>query len=145
MTKDWTIDTCIFYEIEKANLEAIGFLCGVVSRKEKVALDHEGRISSEYRHCLSKARNDITKKLLVEMTAKSVVLLSGRLSNDHRKALAFLGFHDDDWPFVGVCSRTSSKDLVTHDSDYTDEVRKYLLAQMQIRVCGVHDARQPAP
>ena len=137
-TKDWTIDTGVLYKAADADVDAVYLLLRVLQQAHAVAFDHEGCIQREYRHCVESTGSPLLRKWLKACVDKLAVLHTGRLSSRYREALEKLKFDRDDWPFVGVCSRTSSKKLVSEDSDYTSKVREYLSAQMGI--C-VHDVR----
>ena len=136
-TTDWTIDTGILYKAAAADIEAMSFLLRVLQRAHDVAFDHEGHIQREYRGCVDSTGDRLLRKWFKACVDKLAVLHAGRLGRRHTDALEKLKFDRDDWPFVGVCSRTGSKNLVSEDSDYTREVSEYLSAQMGICVQGI--------
>lgn len=133
-TTDWTIDTCVLYLAARADVDAMYLLLRVLQQAHHVAFDHEGCIQREYRHCVESTGNPLLRKWFKASVDKLAVFFTGSLSSRHRGALRKLKFHRDDLPFVGVCSRTQSKNLVSEDSDYTREVSEYLSAQMGICV-----------
>jgi len=137
-TTDWTIDTCVLYSAAEADVDAMYLLLRILRQAHDVAFDHEGHIEREYRRCVESTRSPLLRKWFKASVDKLAVLFTGSLSSRHTGALGELKFDQDDWPFVGVCSRTRSKNLVSEDSDYTAEVKECLSAQMS--VC-VHDVR----
>jgi hypothetical protein len=137
---DWTVDTCILYKAARAEGEAAYFLLRIAHQKHCVAFDHEGYIERQYRRCLSATKNPLLTQWFQAVVSSLVARHSGQLHNKHQRALEKLKFKQDDWPFVGVCSRTENKNLVSEDSDYTSEVTQYLAEQIGISVLAVEEA-----
>ncbi len=140
MTIEWTIDTCVLCEAAKINWDAVEFLNKILREKHFVAFDNERHIETEYKHCLEKSKGgrekgyEALQKWLVYIIRGQAMYYSGHLSHAQKVKLASLKFDSSDWPFVAVCSNTSTKSLVSEDSDYTEEVRDYLKEQMNIHV-----------
>ncbi|HPO08410.1 MAG TPA: hypothetical protein PLZ55_07060 [bacterium] len=147
MPGDWTIDTNVLYKAAEVDLPAVTFLLRILEKKEPVNMDHERRILKEYQNCLCESEKDrlggigVLKKWFKVIIDKHVQLRSGRLSRKQENSLRKMGFHRDDWPFVGVCARSDSRRLVTEDSDYTPEVRNYLGNEMSIRILAVSETQ----
>ena len=137
---DWTVDTCVLYMAAEVELEAMYLLLRIMRQAHRVGMDHEGHIEHEYRQCLQATGDRLVEKWLRTVANSLAFMHSGKLDRRHRNALERLRFDRDDWPFVGVCSRTSSKNLVSEDSDYTEEVRAYLAHEMSVSVLSVGDA-----
>ena len=137
---DWTVDTCVLYEVVEAKPQATYLLMRIMLKQHRVAFDHEGRIRREYETCVRGRENRLVGKWFAHVVSKLAIYFSGRLPNRHRKALEGLGFDRSDWPFVAVCSRTESKNLVSKDSDYTDEVRAYVAKEMDVTVLSIAEA-----
>ena len=134
---DWTVDTVVLYLAANANVDSMYLLLRILQETHGVAFDCEGHIEQEYRHCIERTRNRLVGKWFKAAVNKLAIVLSGKLTQEHQRAVQRLGFDRDDWPFVAVCSRTESKSLVSEDSDYTGEVREYLHVQMGVCVRDV--------
>ena len=137
---DWTVDTCVLYEVVEANPKATYFLMRIMLKQHHVAFDHEGHIRREYETCVRGRENCLVGKWYAQVVSKLAIYFSGRLPNRHRKALENLRFDRDDWPFVAVCSRTESRKLVSEDSDYTEQVRDYVANEMGVTVLSIAEA-----
>ncbi|MCS6805950.1 MAG: hypothetical protein RMM98_06295 [Acidobacteriota bacterium] len=146
--KEWTIDTYVLYKAADVEWSAIMFL-GNVRKRHKVAFDLEAHIEIEYRTCIettqtqNKPGSELIKRWFADVVAKKArIFHSGKLPVKHEKALRELGFDDDDLPFVAVCRRTTSRLLVSEDSDYTDAIKDYLVQKMGIRVLTIAEAEE---
>jgi hypothetical protein len=143
--KDWTIDTWVLYQIDDPdNLHAENFLMQVLNKKNLVVLDREGNIEKQYRECIfsPKVSRPFLRKWFKNIQKKNLIYyFEGRLTNKHEQDLLNLKFDRSDIPFVAVCYQTTSKDLVTEDSDfYTVQVKTYLNKEMQIQVLTIQQA-----
>ena len=143
----WTVDTGVLYKAADVDMDASFFLLRVLHVRDLVAFDSDGHIEREYRRCLHRTERRGGSRLLKEwlrtVTARLAIKFSGRLAARHATAFRAMGFDRDDWPFVGVCSRTASRKLVSEDSDYTPEVRDYLSAEFGVSVLSVEEALRP--
>jgi len=73
--------------------------------------------------------------------ADKVMRRSGRVSAVHtRELLDRLSFDRSDLVFVGVAAEGPDRIIVSEDSDYSSEVRSYLLSEMGVAVVSVEDA-----
>lgn len=149
MKKDWTIDTNVLFEAARNNMSAVEFLAGILRKNQAVSFDIQRHIDREYQRCIKKidSRNEheydgrgFVKKWFVEIVSKNAQRLDGRLSHERRQHLKKLKFHDDDFPFIGVASRTESKDLVTEDTDYSEEIIGYLKSELDISVLNLKES-----
>ncbi len=146
MPPDWTIDTYVLYRAVDTDLPALSLLMRIITEKHLVTFDHERNIEREYQTCLKKIERErrngreILNKWFKIVVAKFAQKFSGHLQQRHRTALARLKFDKSDWPFVAVCSKTLTKNLVSEDTDYTAEVRQYLEREMHIRVLSIQQS-----
>lgn len=70
-----------------------------------------------------------------------IVYRDGNLSADHKYVLlGKLRFDQSDLPFVAVAAETTDRLLVSEESDYTTEVKEYLLTELGIRVLSIEKA-----
>lgn len=139
MNKDWTIDTKILYMVED-DFRAINFLDNVRLRKHIVVLDFEGRIVREYRSCFNSVSYAMRKALNKWFSAIRIRYFSNCLDSKCRTKLTKLKFHQDDWPFIGICIKSNNKKLVAEESDYTDEVKEYLEGDLEINILSLQGA-----
>ena len=137
---DWTVDTQILYKAAGCDMEAVRLLADILGRRNGVGFDNEGHIRRQYDNCARGTRSEFIRKWVVEAADKLAQMRSGRLSERHRRGLERLKFHQKDWVFVAVCSRIDGRMLVAEESDYRDEVRAYLNAEMGISVLSVVDS-----
>jgi hypothetical protein len=140
MTEDWTLDTNVLYQVAKANWPATSLLGRILQRQQYVMFDQQGKIEKEYRACLDKTKNILLQKWFVEVVDKLATICDGNLTKKQRNTLKRLHFHNDDFPFVAVCCKSSQKRLVSEDSDYGEAVKVYLLSEMKVNVISVGDA-----
>jgi len=146
MSRDWTIDTYVLYKAADVDYDAVEFLNQGLREKQRVTFDHERHIEKEYQSCLKKVQREkkgggeALKKWFKTVVAKLAQKASGKLQKRHQRALEKLGFDRNDWPFVTVCSKTGSKKLVSEDSDYTKDVKRYLQLKMAINVLSIRDS-----
>lgn len=145
MSKDWTIDTIVLYKAANTDTDACYFLLNIIEKGDGVVFDFEGRIVQEYNNCLRKIQNErkgsceLVQKWFKHVVAKLAKKCSGKLQQRHKTKFIELNFDSSDWPFVAVCSKTISKKLVSEDSDYTIDVKNYLLKEMKVSVLSVHN------
>lgn len=137
---DWTIDTGILYQAAAADMDATYLLLRILRQAHNVAFDHDGHIQREYRRCVESTSNPLLRKWVRACADKLAVFYTGKLNSRQKQALNDLSFDRDDWPFVGVSSRTESGNLVSEDSDYTSKVTEYLSAQLGICVRDIATA-----
>ena len=147
MNIDWTVDTYVLYEAANLNFKAIKFLIFINDEEDIIVLDHDKYIDTEYTNCIKKTkakyawgRTFVTKWFINIVNKSTVIRYCGDLDINHKKALKELHFHNDDWPFVAVCSCTTNKNLVSEESDYDNDVKKYLLEKMEVHVLSIQDS-----
>jgi hypothetical protein len=146
MNRDWTVDTCVLYEMVNKNYNAFYFLDGIIQNMDKVALDQEQQIEKEYKTCMDKIRSeskyarDFISYWFTTIVSRCFIKYCGDLDIRHKKALKKLNFHNKDLPFVAVCKKTKDKNLVSKDSGYNNEVKKYLLEKMEVHVLSIQDS-----
>ena len=138
MSREWTLDTCVLYQAADNDMNAIFLMLKIKEDNDKVILDLEKEIIKQYRNCLDRTRDkkghDLLRKWFVILESKLAKYVSSTLEDNHRKQLIELGFHRKDFPFVGACSKSSCKRIITNDSDYNDDVKEYLNSRMGIKV-----------
>jgi len=146
MNRCWTVDTCVLYDFVYGNYDAFYFLHGITIKNDKVALDHEKYIETEYQTCIKKNRaenkfvRDFISKWFTTIVSRCVIKYCGDLDIKHKKALKKLNFHNKDLPFVAVCKQTKDKILVSKDSGYNDKVKEYLQEKMEVHVLSIQDS-----
>lgn len=146
MNRDWTVDACVLYDCVYKNYDAIYFLHGIIINNDKVALDQEKHIETEYQVCIKKIRSenkfirDFISKWFTTIVSRCFIKYCGNLDIKHKKALKEIKFHNKDLPFVAVCKQTKDKNLVSKDSHYSSEVKEYLLEKMGINVLSIQDS-----
>jgi hypothetical protein len=146
VSRDWTIDTNVLYQVADANWDAIILLSNIRQNGEFITHDYGGHIETEYWNCISKTNNELVKKWFIYITNKKrIVWFDGKLSNKHDKKFNELKFDRSDRPFVAVCFRSHSKKLVSEDSDYrecniTPPIKDYLKSEMDIDVLTIREA-----
>jgi len=148
MSVDWTIDTFVLYKAADGDIDPCYFLLRVIKERHTVNFDSEKQIEREYSKCFKKVQrerrvgSELLKKWFKEVVAKCYQCYSGKLQEKHKKGLEKLSFDRSDWPFVAVCKKTASKNLVSEESDYKIEVKEYLKKEMDINVLSIHDSLQ---
>jgi hypothetical protein len=121
---DWTIDICILSNIEKREgliMECVTFLELQVERNEYICLDTDGEILSMYESSVNLHNpSDIIGKWWKKVTHRGLVRdIFRRMPNSLRRELSRIKFHDDDdVVFVEVAIGSSSKRIVSSDSDF---------------------------
>ncbi len=145
MSTDWTIDTNILYQATSNDSDAIYLILKIQHLNEKVILDYEGKIQKQYGDCLKKTRQeagyDLVKSWLIQMESKFAAYVSSNLEDTHKRQLEKRRFHRKDLPFVGACSRSTNKRIVSHDPVYyIAEIKAYLESEMDIRVMLTKEA-----
>jgi predicted nucleic acid-binding protein len=146
MSRDWTIDTYVLYMAADVDYDAVEFLNRVLREGHRVTFDHERHIEKEYQRCLENVQHDrkggsvALKKWFKIVVAKLAQKFSGKLQRKHQVKFEELKFDLSDWPFVAVCLKTESKNLVSEDSDYTEEIKKYLQKETKICVLSIQDS-----
>lgn len=147
MNRCWTVDTCVLYDVVYGNPDAFYFLHGITIKNDKVALDQEKYIETEYQTCMKKIRSenktlrDFISKWFVTIVSRCVIKYCGNLDTKHKKELKKRDFHDKDLPFVAVCACTKDKNIVSKDSVYDKKkVREYLLEKMGVHVLSIQDS-----
>ena len=108
-----------------------------------IVLDHENLIEAEYRPYLySPSTVAVWWRKMTSYVGKTY-RYSSRLDEANRnELLERLHFHADDLKFVGTARNSGSKILVAEESDYSPEVRAYLLEHKGIQVLGVGEMIQ---
>lgn len=150
MTRTWTIDTCVMYEIGKNNSNAIMLLMLIKFNNNFVAFDIEGNIEREYRTCLKRIRlsrdcfpgYDFLCKHLKYIIDRLAMKFSYKINSGEKKTLLNKHFFDpDDLPFVSVCNSTSWKKLISEDyNHYSNGTKKYLKEKMGIDVLSINNS-----
>lgn len=146
MNRVWTVDTCVLYCCVHGNSDAFYFLHGITRKNDKVALDQEKHIETEYKTCMKKIRSenkfvrDFISKWFTTIVSRCVIKYCGDLDIRHKKALKEKNFHYKDMPFVAVCKQTKDKNLISEDPGYNNEVKEYLLEKMEVHVLSIQDS-----
>jgi len=146
MSSDWTINTCVLYKAADTDLDASKFLMNILNNQHKVRVDHKHYILNQYKVCVRKTTankkkgSELLRKWHKEVVGKYIRWCCGDLNSKHKSALRVLKFHEKDWPFVAVCSNSACKNLVSEDSDYTDDVKNYLSNKMKIHVLTIKES-----
>jgi predicted nucleic acid-binding protein len=126
MCLDWTIDAQILYKYREFDLRAQEFLSRIKRLGHYIVLDDEDYIKGEYTECIRTSSYEARKALSEWFRRMRKRSFSACLSNRCKRELRLLKFDDDDVPYVGVCSKSCEKKLVSEDSDYTPQVAEYL-------------------
>jgi hypothetical protein len=136
---EWTIDTNVLGLATRTDMAAVEFLSRVQRLGGHVVFDTSGYIEGEYQRCLDKAKAarkpgaDMVRVWLREILDKNQIrYVWGTITKKQKDELIKLRFHDDDVPFVEACARSLEKQLATDDSDYSEEIKKYLLSELRI-------------
>ncbi len=136
---EWTIDTNVLGLAARNDMAAVEFLCRIQRLREHIVFDNSGYIEGEYRRCLKKAETarkpgaNIVKVWFREILDKNQIRYTwGTITRKQKDELIKLRFHDDDVPFVEACANSLKKKLATDDSDYSEEIKKYLLSELGI-------------
>lgn len=142
---EWVIDTYVLYQAADYILTAQHFLTSIsLKPQHKVAVDLGRCILRQYEKCFkrTKNKNEFPQKWWrrIKDTSNKLTFRHGKVSNRCNKHLQDLCCHNDDFPFIGVASRTKDKLLVTEDSDYTSEIRKYLKKELLVQVMSIEEA-----
>ena len=140
MSRDWTIDTWVLYEVAKVNLCASSFINTVLRKQHYIVLDHEKEIQGEYERCFNLVNNQASRALRKWFRSILKRNRSNCLDRRCKRRLRALVFDQDDWPFIGVCVKSANKNLVAEESDYTPEVREYLNDDLKINVLSIEEA-----
>jgi hypothetical protein len=146
MNRVWTVDTCVLYDFVAGSCDAFYFLHGITIKNDKVALDQEKYIETEYQICIKKIRSEnkfvreFILKWFTPIVSRCFIKYCGDLDIRHKKALKKLNFHGKDLPFVAVCKQTKDKNLVSKDSGYNNKVKEYLLEKMEVHVLSIQDS-----
>lgn len=139
MSRDWTIDTWVLYEVANVNLCASSFIYTVLRKQHYIVLDHEKEIQGEYERCFNSLNNQASRALRKWFRSVLKRNFSNCLDEKCKIRLKALVFDQDDWPFIGVCVKSANKNLVAEESDYTLEIREYLNG-LKINVLSVEEA-----
>jgi hypothetical protein len=86
--------------------------------------------------------HSLISKWFKHVVSKCAVKNLGFIQNSHQTKLKALKFHDDDFKFVAVCPCSNDKRLVSHDSDYSSEIKGYLKSAMLIDVLSAKEATE---
>jgi len=147
MNRKWTVDTYVLYQAAHLNFNAIKFLIFIDDEEDIIVLDHDKYIDTEYTNCIEKLKSEyfwgrtFVSEWFIRIVKKSAFRrYCGDLDKRHKNALKELNFHNDDWPFVAVCSCTTNKNLVSEESDYDNEVKEYLQEKMEVHVLSIQDS-----
>ncbi len=145
---EWVLDTWVLVKAGDIDFEgwwdAVDLL-DEISRRHRLALDTERSIDAEYlrnikpRTIVARWWTDIQRR-----TGRTVRYSSTPHKRDSSHLLNRLHFDSSDLKFVAVASKTSSRLLVAEESDYTEEVKNYLLLAMKTRVLTLAEARNLA-
>jgi hypothetical protein len=146
MPEEWTIDTYVLYRAADFDWDAVELLNRTLRCNYRILFDHEGNIQNEYKKCLDKIRqekksgSEHVEKWYCHIIGKCAKLYKGRLSDIHERNLTKLESHQDDWPFMAVCSNSTDKLLVSEDSDYDEVIICYLEEEMEIKFFTIPNA-----
>jgi len=143
MPRQWTIDTGVLYDIESCDIEAVSLILQIGTQGEKFVLDSQGKILEEYMKCLQEKSQTGSPSILKNLFKKikeNVIFVDGKVKIKTKKGLIALRFDGDDYCFVGACSNTTTKLLVSSDSDYSQPVKAYLKGEEGVSVLKTAEA-----
>lgn len=142
--QEWVVDTGVLATTannqDAQYLNAVGLLNSILSNHH-IALDTRSEIQNEYHRNIG--NNSYAQRWFQTMISRSdkIMWRDGRLSNRHRNALLNrLSFDRDDLVFVAVASKGISKQLVSKDSDYDEQVNEYMKDELGITTYQIEDA-----
>lgn len=145
---DWTLDTFVFYMAAEINYNAISLIVSILKNKVFITMDHDLEIDQEYEDCIRRIRREhnrypgfkMCEKYFRRIVQTKVTRLCGRMNIKNKQELFNISFHYKDMKFVAVCSNSNNKRLVSEDSTYSEEVRKYLKEKMGVSVLSINEA-----
>lgn len=134
---EFVVDTCVLAISQDPHderaLDALALL-HQIKVSHRVAIDHNKRILAEYfRNAPANSHAGQWLKTILSRADK-VSFYPAQLSRHHRQGLEELSFDRSDIPFVATCADSVDGLLVSEDSDYTEEVRRYLKEELAIDV-----------
>jgi hypothetical protein len=145
---EFVLDTCSIKIAENPcnprSLETLALLHEIRSH-HKIALDHGRTILREYFRNLDGNSHAGQWVRITVARADKTMWRAGKVPRRHSQVLLTeLKFDPSDIVFVGVAYETVDRIIVTEDSDYSSEVRKYLSKEMGINVVSVSEALEKA-
>jgi len=141
---DFVVDTWVLATCHESNsddsLDAIGLLHALLN-SHRIVLDLEGDIEREYKpYIWMGGKGGIVSTWWRKMMRRGdkFYYLSNTVPSHHKSHLRDkLGFDSSDLKFVGVASRTTSGYLIAEESDYSQPVRDYIAADLNVTVLGL--------
>jgi len=131
----WVIDTTVIAATNNTSgthfWDAMTLLMNI-EKNQMVAVDHNCAIFKEYEPYMP--IGSFARQWWIQLNTKGKVwFYSSRVPNSVRRELIdILKFDCDDLKFVGVANNTSSKRLVSQDSDYNPDVVSCLRGRLNI-------------
>lgn len=144
--RQFVVDTQVFYEVENNEsdlfLLSLAFLADfTINSPHVLAMDIEGVIQGQYDNLFRRSTLRSAEKLFKHIkNNKRIHFYSNRLSLVVQTRLRALGFHQDDWAFVGVAASSLDKILIAEESDYSENIKDYLRTDLSVRVLRVKEA-----
>ena len=141
---EWVLDTWLLMiaqtPSDERSLDAV-FLLRQIKLGHRIGLDHGREIVNQYYRNLNKYSHAAEWLGAMLRRADKTMFRTGLLPQDKRDHLTqFLKFDRSDLVFVGVAHEGTDKLLVTEESDYTPEVRRFLLTDCGVRVASIAEA-----
>ncbi|MGV8109617.1 hypothetical protein [Methanospirillum sp.] len=145
---DCTIDTTIVGKSAQGNFDCLEIL-NRITRTRKIVFDNENIILDEYTDCIERAKR--SKKPGWEMMQGWITTLRNsnkmrtvypNFSQNEEVELEKLRFDRTDWIFVKSCKASLNKELIAIESDYTPEIKDFLLKKHSIKVIHIDECIQ---
>jgi len=141
---EWVLDTWLLVvaqnPLEERSLDAVSLL-RQLKVGHRIALDHGRTILREYYQNLDRQSHAAQWLNAMLRRADKTTWRAGCLSHQRTQRLIdTLRFDRSDLIFVAVSSEGPDKLLVSEESDYTSEIKAYLLAECGIRVLSITEA-----
>lgn len=127
---------------DERSLDVLALLHGINS-SHTIAVDYGHLILGEYFRNIPSDCHAGKWLGVVSSRSDKLVFRDGRVTNVHRDILLNqLHFDRSDLVFVGVAARTPDRILVSEESDYSENIKEYLLDEIGVRVVSIHEALQ---
>jgi hypothetical protein len=141
---EWVLDTWLLEiaqnPLDEGSLDAV-FLLRELKLRHRIALDHEHTIQGEYFRHLKPGSHAAQWFSAMLRRAEKTVWRNGSLSERRKSYLIDrLRFDRADLVFVAVSAEEPDKLLVSEESDYNPEVKRYLLGECGVRVLSIEEA-----
>jgi hypothetical protein len=141
---EWVIDTWLLAiaqnPLDDRSLDAVSLL-HELKVGHRIALDHSRNIQREYYRNLDRQSHAAQWLNAMLRRADKTMWRAGCLSQERKRRLIDdLNFDRSDLIFVGVSSEGPDKLLVSEESDYSPEIKAYLLEECGVRVLSIREA-----